>query len=220
MSPAHGITVLRVLLGAIFATAFFDNLTHDRYTAAGYADLIDGYAKETDAPGIWSDGVMGFFSDQSEVFAPLQLVTELAFVILLVLGVATAVTALAASGFLFSLWLSQLGSVWLWELLSLTVIALVVGLATLSELRRPGPLKERLLGESTFGGLALNARLAISVAAGLLLTGLVLAADLGGGKATEVAWESGLLFGALLVACAFLDRLREGEGEAGEGPQA
>jgi uncharacterized membrane protein YphA (DoxX/SURF4 family) len=219
MSPARGIDVLRVLLGALFATALFDNLTHDRYTADGYSRLVDGYAKDTAAPGFWKDGVMGFFSDNSEVFAPLQLLAELGFVVLLVLGVATAVAALAASGFLFSLWLSQLASTWLWELLSLTAIALVVGLTTLPALRRPGPLRERLLGESTFGGLPMGARLAIAIGAGLLLVGAVLAADTGGSTNTEVAWESGALFGGLLVVCAFLDGFREDRDSGSEEPR-
>jgi hypothetical protein len=59
----------------------------------------------------------------------------------------------------------------------------------------------------------MGARLGIAVAAGLLLVGAVLAADTGGSTNTEVAWESGALFGGLLVVCAFLDRFRE------EGPE-
>ena len=106
MPAASGVAVLRMLLGALFCTVLFDNLTHDRYTAGGYQRLIDGYAAETNAPGFWSDGVMAFFADGSEVFAPVQFVTELGFAVLLVLGVATAAAALAAAAFLFSLWLS------------------------------------------------------------------------------------------------------------------
>jgi uncharacterized membrane protein YphA (DoxX/SURF4 family) len=209
MTAARGITLLRVYLGALFCTVFFENIAFNRYTADGYQSLIDRYAERNDAPGFWSDGVMDFFADQSEVFAPLQFVTELSFAVLLVLGIATGVVALVASGFLLSLWLSELGIFWIWELLSISAIALVVAITTLPALREAGPLRARILGPSTFGGIPMGARLGLAVAGGLVLAGAILAAGTGGGENSAVAWRSGALFGALLVACAALDRLRE-----------
>jgi hypothetical protein len=213
MSNARVITVLRLYLGALFCTVFFENLAFNRYTADGYQRLIDRYAGENNAPGVWSDGVMGLFADNSEVFAPVQFLTELSFAVLLVLGIATGVVALAASAFLLSLWLSELGIFWIWELLSIAAIALAVGLSSLPDIRRTGPLRQRILGRSTFGGLGLGLRLAIAVAGGLVLAGAILAADTGGGDNSAVAWRSGVLFGALLAACAFLDRLRADRSE-------
>jgi hypothetical protein len=205
----RGIVVLRVILGALFCTVFFENIAFDRYTADGYERLIDRYAEGNNAPGFWSDGVMGFFAGNSEVFAPIQFLTELGFAVLLVLGVVTGAVALAAAGFLFSLWLSELGLFWVWELLSLIAIAVVVGVATLPDLLRAGSLKERVLGPRTFGGLALGARLAVAVVAGLALAGAILAAgNTGGSENSTVALEAGLLFGGLLVVGAFLDELR------------
>jgi hypothetical protein len=221
---ARGITFLRLFLGALFCAVFFENLAHDRYTADGYQELIDRYAGQNNAPGFWSDGVMGFFADNSEVFAPIQFVTELSFAVLLVLGVATGAVALAAAAFLFSLWVSELGIFWLWELLAPVAIALVVGLAALPELRRRGDLRRRLLGSPTFGSLEIGARLAIAVAAGALLAGAILASGNFGGSGENgtVAWRAGVLFGVLLAVCAFLDRLRgEGpDGAPGEVPRA
>jgi hypothetical protein len=210
VAAVRAITGLRLYLGALFITVFFENLAFNRYTADGYERLIDRYAGENNAPGFWSDGVMGFFADHSEVFAPLQFLTELGFGVLLVLGIATGAVALAAAGFLFSLWVSELGLFWIWELLSITAIAAAVGLATVPRLLGAGDLRERVLGPSTFGGLGTGARLGIAVAGGLLLAGAILAVgNTGGGENSAVAWRSGLLFSALLVACAFLDRLRE-----------
>jgi hypothetical protein len=207
------ITGLRIYLGALFCTVFFENVAFNRYTADGYQSLIDRYAAENEAPGFWSDGVMALFADNSEVFAPLQFLTELSFAVLLVLGVATGVVAVAAAGFLFSLWVSELGIFWIWELLSIAAIAAAVGLATLPDLRAPGSLKQRLLGPSTFGALGPGARIGLSVAGGLLLAGAILAAQTGGDDNSIVAWRAGVLFGVLLMACSLLDRLRADRAE-------
>jgi hypothetical protein len=216
MGARRAIILLRVYLGALFCTVFFENIAFNRYTADGYQRLVEGYSADNNAPGFWSDGVMDFFADNSEVFAPIQFVTELSFAVLLVLGIATGAVALAAAGFLFSLWLSELGIFWIWELLSIAAIAAIVGLVSLPDLRAPGPLKRRLLGRSTFGGLPLGSRLALAVGGGLLLIGAINAANTGGGDNTTVAWRAGLLFGALLAACALLDRLRDDPaGESG-----
>jgi hypothetical protein len=210
LTHLRGIVVLRLFLGALFCTVFFENEAFNRYTADGYERLIERYAERNNAPGFWSDGVMGFFADNSELFAPLQFATELGFAVLLVLGIATGAVALAAAGFLFSLWVSELGIFWVWELLSLTAIAVVVGLCSLPDLLRPGGLKQRILGRSTFGTLGLGPRLGIAVVAALALAGAILAAgNTGGTENSSVALRAGLLFGALLVGCAFLDGLRE-----------
>jgi len=129
-----------------------------------------------------------------------------------VLGIATGAVALAAAGFLFSLWISELSLFWIWELLSITAIAAVVGLTTLPELLQGGSsLKERILGKSTFGSLGLGSSLGIAVVSSAALAGAILAVgNTGGGDNSTVALRSALLFGVLLVACAFLDRQREG----------
>ena len=213
MSADRAIVVLRVYLGAVFCGVFFENIALDRYTADGYTELIDRYAGQNNAPGFWSDGIMGFFADNSEVFAPIQFVTELSFAVLLVIGVATGAVALAAAGFLFSLWISELGIFWIWELLSLTAIALLVGLTCLPDLRRDRGLRERILGRSTFGGLGMGARLAIAIVGGLVVAGAILAVgNTGGGENSTVAWRAGVLFGALLAGSGFLDRIRERPG--------
>ncbi len=209
MSADRALTGLRLYLGAFFCGVFFENVALDRYTTHGYEELIHRYAKQTNAPGFWSDGVMGFFADNSQVFAPLQFLTELGFAVLLILGIATGVVALTAAAFLFSLWISELGIFWIWEVLSIIPIALAIGLTSLPLLRRPGPLRERLLGESTFGELEPGVRLAIAVTGGLLLAGAILAAgNTGGDRNATVAWRAGVLFGLLLAASGLLDRLR------------
>jgi uncharacterized membrane protein YphA (DoxX/SURF4 family) len=210
-------SVLRVMLGGLFVSVFFENLNKHLYEKAGYAALINGYRGEGNAPGAWKD-FEKFIADHGSFFAPVQAVFELSLGVLLVLGIGTGVVALVTAGHLTALWVSELAPRrWVWELLSLVVIALVVGLSALPSLldgrRRPAA---RLLGPPTFGpGVGTPARLAVAVLGGLALAGALLAAKTGGeAHYTDVAWQSGVTFGALLVLLGLLDRRREREGHA------
>lgn len=205
---------LRIALGALFISVFFENLNKDLYTSEGYSSLIDSYRLGTDtepatnAPGPWKD-FMGFIADNASVFAPLQAGFELALGIALVLGIATGVVALVAGAHLTALWISELGIFWVWELLSLMILAFAVGLAALPQLRGPGSLRQRLLGYRTFGYLPMGARFALAVAGGLALAGAIVAGRLGGSAVYEdVAIQSGLAFTILLALTALLDELR------------
>ena len=60
--------------------------------------------------------------------APIQAVTEIGFGILLVTGLGTRLVALAACGFLASLWVSEWGTAWIWELLVPIVVAACLAL--------------------------------------------------------------------------------------------
>ena len=125
-------------------------------------------------------------------------------------GIASGAVALFAAGQLAALWLSELGIFWVWELLTLVIIATVVGLATLpSLLDRSRPLSERLLGPPTLHRLmavALGRRAARRRGAG---AGQPRARAAGGGAHYHaVAAESGALFAVLLLALALLDGRR------------
>jgi len=140
LSPA----VLRLMLGALFVSTFFENLEKNLYTVSGYSGLIDDYAARNNAPSFWSDHFMKFISDHASFFAPVQAVFELSLGILLVLGLASGVVALVAATHLTALWVSELGIFWVWELLSLIVVAVVVGLAFLPPLLdRSRPVADR-----------------------------------------------------------------------------
>lgn len=207
LARVNHVVLMRIFLGAVFITVFFENLAFNRYTEGGYARLIDRYAGRNDAPAFWSDGIMGFFSDNAVVFSKLQAVTELTFGLLLVLGIGTAVVAFAVAGFLASLWISELGLFWIWELLGLVVIAAAVGIATLPDLFR-GSIRDRVLGPPSSTRLSLGARLGLALGGGVGLALIVDAAQTGGSENGAVAARAGLLFGAALVALALLDQLR------------
>jgi uncharacterized membrane protein YphA (DoxX/SURF4 family) len=74
---------------------------------------------------------MALAADHASVAAPAQAVTEISLGVLLTLGLLTRPAALVAFGFLASLWISEWGTTWIWELLVpvLASLGLAVGRA-------------------------------------------------------------------------------------------
>ncbi len=126
-SAQIALTLLRLTLGVLFVTVFFENKGKGLYTPGGYAGLIGGYIKNGHAPAAWK-AVMQFTANHAAVTAPLQAVTELSFGVLLLLGLLTRPVGLAAFAFLSSLWVSELGTAWIWELLVPMIVALSLAL--------------------------------------------------------------------------------------------
>jgi uncharacterized membrane protein YphA (DoxX/SURF4 family) len=125
--PLLLLAVLRLTLGALFVWVFFENLGKGLYSPDGYASLIHYYVDKGTAPAAWK-AVMRFMADAAVVAAPAQAVIELGLGILLVLGLATRLVALAAFAWLTSLWVSEWGTAWIWELLVPTVVAACLAL--------------------------------------------------------------------------------------------
>ena len=126
---------MRILLGALFLTVWGSNLHKGLYGPDSYANLIRGYADSGKAPGLWKE-MMGFIADHASVFAPLQLVGELALGVLLVVGLWLRVVGVLAWAFLLGLWISEIGAPgeWAWSLVFPAVVALAV--AFVPEARR------------------------------------------------------------------------------------
>jgi uncharacterized membrane protein YphA (DoxX/SURF4 family) len=74
---------------------------------------------------------MAFMGNHASMVAPIQALTEISLGVLLVLGLLTRPVALMACMFLASLWVSEWGTAWIWELLVpvLASFALSVGRA-------------------------------------------------------------------------------------------
>jgi uncharacterized membrane protein YphA (DoxX/SURF4 family) len=124
--PAAGsgvvLTILRMTLGALFGSTFFENLGKGLYTPKGYASLINSYIKYGHAPTVWK-AVMASAAANATVSAPLQGVLEASLAILLVIGLFTRPAAFAAFVFLTGLWMSEWGLGWIWELLTPMIVA-------------------------------------------------------------------------------------------------
>jgi uncharacterized membrane protein YphA (DoxX/SURF4 family) len=127
LRPETGLALLRIMLGVLFIWVFFENLGKGLYTPGGYQGLILSYTHRGAAPEVWKT-TMRFIAAHSSLFAPLQAATEILFGLLLTTGLMTRLTALAAFGFLTSLWVSEWGTAWIWELLVPMGVALVLAL--------------------------------------------------------------------------------------------
>jgi uncharacterized membrane protein YphA (DoxX/SURF4 family) len=125
-----GLAVVRLTIGAEFVWVFFENLGKGLYKPGGYAPLIRYYIEKDHAPAAWK-AVMALVANHAPIAAPLQGLTEISVGILLVLGLFTRPAALVAFLFLGSLWVSELGTSWIWELLVpvLASLGLLVGRA-------------------------------------------------------------------------------------------
>ncbi len=118
---AKGLALVRVTVGVMFVWVFFENLGKGAYTPAGYAGVINYYIKNSHAPAAWKL-VLEFMSSHAAMVAPGQAAMEITVGILLVIGLLTRPVALVAFLFLGSLWVTELGTSWIWELL-VTVFA-------------------------------------------------------------------------------------------------
>jgi uncharacterized membrane protein YphA (DoxX/SURF4 family) len=113
---ANGLALVRLTIGAMFVSTFFENLGKGAYTPAGYANVINIYIKSGHSPAVWK-WFMGIIASHAALAGPMQATMEITLGILLIIGLFTRPVAFIAFLFLFSLWISELGTAWIWELL-------------------------------------------------------------------------------------------------------
>ena len=127
---ANGLALVRVTIGAMLVWVFFENLDKGLYTPAGYAGLINYYIEKGHSPAAWK-AVMGLAASHAAMAAPMQAIAEISIGVLLVIGLLTRPVAFVAFLYLGSLWMSEWGTAWIWELLVpvLASLGLAVGRA-------------------------------------------------------------------------------------------
>jgi len=116
LPAANGLAIVRVTIGAMLVWVFFENLGKGLYSPAGYAGLINGYIKSSHSPAAWK-AVMALAASHAAMAAPMQALTEISLGILLVVGLLTRPASFVAFLYLGSLWISEWGTAWIWELL-------------------------------------------------------------------------------------------------------
>jgi uncharacterized membrane protein YphA (DoxX/SURF4 family) len=126
------LVILRITLGAMFVSTFFENLGKDLYTPQGYAGLIRYYIHYGHSPAVWK-AVMESVVSASVVAAPLQAILEAGVGTFLIVGLFTRPAALIAFGFLTGLWVSEWGLGWVWELLMPMIVAVSLALGPSGE---------------------------------------------------------------------------------------
>lgn len=112
----YGLAIVRMTIGAMLVWVFFENLGKGLYTPGGYAGLINYYIKQGHSPAVWK-AVENLVATHAALAAPMQAMTEISLGILLVIGLLTRPVAFIAFLYLGSLWVSEWGTSWIWELL-------------------------------------------------------------------------------------------------------
>lgn len=120
---AQGLAIMRLTIGAMLVSVFFENLGKGLYRPAGYTGLINNYIQQGHAPAAWK-AVMGLAASHAAMAAPAQGILEISLGVLLVIGLFTRPAAFIAFLYLASLWVSEWGTAWVWELLVPVVVAL------------------------------------------------------------------------------------------------
>lgn len=118
-----GLALVRLIIGAMFVSVFFENLGKGLYSVGGYVPLLQYYIKNGHSPAAWK-AVIAFIANHAAIAAPMQGMTEISLGVLLVIGLLTRPAAFVAFLFLTSLWVSELGTSWIWELLVPVVASL------------------------------------------------------------------------------------------------
>jgi len=113
---ANGLALVRLTIGAMLVWVFFENLGKGLYTPGGYAGLINYYIQKGHSPAAWK-AVETLVASHAAMAAPGQAVTEILLGVLLVIGLFTRPAAFIAFLYLGSLWVSEWGTSWIWELL-------------------------------------------------------------------------------------------------------
>jgi uncharacterized membrane protein YphA (DoxX/SURF4 family) len=116
LSAASGLAIVRVTIGAMLVSVFFENLGKGLYKPAEYAGLINYYIKSGHSPAVWK-AVEGLVANHAALAAPMQAMTEISLGVLLIIGLLTRPAAFVAFLYLGSLWISEWGTSWIWELL-------------------------------------------------------------------------------------------------------
>ena len=114
----------------MLVSVFFENLGKGLYTPAGYAGLIHYYIDKGHSPALWK-AVMEQAASHAAIAAPMQAMLEISLGVLLILGLLTRPVAFVAFLYLGSLWMSEWGTAWIWELLVpvLASLGLAIGSA-------------------------------------------------------------------------------------------
>src|SRR5215831_19358901 len=128
LDAANGLALVRLTIGAELVWVFFENLGKGAYTPAGYAGVINYYIKSGHSPAAWK-AVMGLVASHAAIAGPMQAMAEISLGILLVIGLLTRPVAFVVFLYLGSLWMSEWGTAWIWELLVpvLGLLAIAIG---------------------------------------------------------------------------------------------
>lgn len=114
--PLLWIALLRILLGVLFLTTWYSNLSKGFYTPDGLIDFFVNVFPQSENPLAW---YAAFINDIilpiRGFFAPFQLLAEFLIGLFLLLGLFTPLTSVAGIIFIFNTFLATFGHDWPWS---------------------------------------------------------------------------------------------------------
>jgi hypothetical protein len=209
LSSGSWIDVMIVVFGALMVNQFFSQLAMGTFTAAGFSYALNDLVAHSNSPGWWK-GFLLFLSDNSSFFAPFAgiftIASGISMVILFKRGAAAIVTAII----FFFLWISAWAApgIWIFEYLFPAALGICAGFARLPQMFSGRSLKDRLFGSRLFGNLNILSKLILISVSSLALWYAVILSHDGKEAYTDVAWQSALTFGILMLLNIFFDKIR------------
>ena len=125
--PLSWVSLLRIMLGLLFLTTWYSNMSKGFYTPDGLLNFFSNVFPQSSNPLTWyaafiNNGVLPI----REFFAPFQLVTELLLGLFLLIGLFTPWTSAGAAFFILNTFLATFGHDWPWSYVMILGMLLVV----------------------------------------------------------------------------------------------
>lgn len=198
-SQAGPVHVLRIMLGAILAAQFFDNLSHANFSPAGFRRLAEEFSSRNTAPELWND-VARAIGRQGQVLGPIQGASEGLLALALLIGIGWGFAALAFAGLLVPLTLTELGIYWPWELPPLIIVSLALAWYGIADHRRRG-LRARPDAGGVLARFGVGGRALLGVLTGVGVGGYLAAAAV----RTNIWMPAGIAIALALLLHVALD---------------
>jgi uncharacterized membrane protein YphA (DoxX/SURF4 family) len=114
------VALLRIMLGVLFITQWYSNLTKGLYTPEGLEGLFNYFFDASDTPLLWYEAfINSIVLPNAGIYGPFQLVTELLMGLALLIGFLTPLTSVAAAFFVLNTFLASWGADWPWSYLTI-----------------------------------------------------------------------------------------------------
>jgi len=129
-TPLRVLAALRIMMGLLFLTTWYENVQKGFYTPAGLLHFFtDVYPQSHNPISLYAAFIEHVLLPARAVFAPFQFVAELGLGVFLVLGILTPVAGIAGALLLANIFLATFGSEWPWTYLSLIGVCLAVAIS-------------------------------------------------------------------------------------------
>ena len=117
------VSLLRITMGLLFITQWYDNLVSGLYTPEGLRGLFNYFFTASEMPlAFYMSFVDTVVLPIAPFFTKFQLVTELMMGVALLVGILTPLTSLFAAFFILNTFLASWGADWPWSYLTILVI--------------------------------------------------------------------------------------------------